>query len=253
MSKKSKTELATVPQNGGESSLMRMIDRMTTDPNCKPETVLAMLDVQQKWEANEARKAFVAAMAEFKAEALTITKNKRVTYKTDRGTTQYDHATLDNVTDVLVPALSKHGFSHRFDVAQSNGTITVSCILTHVLGHSERTTMTAGPDKSGSKNDIQAIGSTVTYLQRYTLLAATGLAVGGTDDDGKGGKPETITPDQVAEIESLVAESANPEATRSAILRIAQVEKIADMHPDDYQKVVPQLKAAKAKKEGALL
>ena len=31
---------------------------------------------------------------------------------------------------------------------------------------------------------IQAIGSTVTYLERYTLLAVTGLAVAGTDTDG---------------------------------------------------------------------
>jgi hypothetical protein len=42
-------------------------------------------------------------------------------------------------------------------------------------------------DATGNKNPVQQIGSTVTYLQRYTLLAATGLATSDSDDDGRGG------------------------------------------------------------------
>ena len=53
------------------------------------------------------------------------------------------------------------------------------------MGHSEETTLKAPPDTSGSKNSIQAIGSTVTYLERYTLLAATGMAAAGMDNDGR--------------------------------------------------------------------
>jgi hypothetical protein len=56
------------------------------------------------------------------------------------------------------------------------------------MGHSERTPLEASPDASGGKNGIQAVGSTVTYLQRYTLLSATGMAVQDQDDDGRGGK-----------------------------------------------------------------
>jgi ERF superfamily len=62
----------------------------------------------------------------------------------------------------------------------------VTCILTHQMGHSEETTLAGAPDNSGSKNSIQAIGSTVTYLERYTLLAATGLAAANGDNDGQG-------------------------------------------------------------------
>jgi hypothetical protein len=146
----------------------------------------------ERHEANQARKAFVKALNAFKESAPAITKNKEVAY----GNTRYNHATLDHVCDVLIKGLSQHGISHRWKVEQGNEWIKVTCILTHELGHSEETTLMGAPDNSGSKNSIQAIGSTVTYLQRYTLLAATGLAAGGTDNDGRG---EPVTMGNVSE------------------------------------------------------
>jgi hypothetical protein len=44
--------------------------------------------------------------------------------------------------------------------------------------------LTAGADTTGAKNAIQAIASTVSYLQKYTLLGATGMAAGMPDTDG---------------------------------------------------------------------
>lgn len=145
-----------------------------------------MLDLQIKWEANEARKAFVAAMAAFKAEPMEILKRKLVSFTTrDGDTTSYTHAELSDVTDAVVPAMGKHGLSHRWEVQQQGGQITVTCTITHALGHSEAVSMTAAPDNSGKKNAIQQVASTTTYLQRYTLLAATGMATKGMDDDGR--------------------------------------------------------------------
>lgn len=153
-----------------------------------------LMALKERWDENEARKAFVEAMAEFKREDLSIGKNKHVSYRNKAGTlTEYDHAELCDVTDVVVPALAKHGISHGWKVTQENGgRITVTCKLTHRLGHFEEVSMSAGADDSGGKNSIQAIASTKTYLERYTLLAATGLSTGGDmggesdDDDGRG-------------------------------------------------------------------
>jgi hypothetical protein len=141
-----------------------------------------LMDLQERWERNESRKAFVTALTAFKSNPPTLTKNKHVKF----GTTEYDHATLDKVTEIIGKALSAHGLSHRWEVEQKDAAITVACVITHEKGHSERVQMQATADTSGSKNSIQAIGSTVTYLQRYTLLAATGLAAKGQDDDGLG-------------------------------------------------------------------
>lgn len=150
------------------------------------EDISRLMDLKDRWEAGEARKAFVAAMAAFKSEPLTIIKDKHVQFQTSKGVTAYDHATIGNVTAVIVSALAKHGFSHKWEPTQADGKITVLCKITHSQGHSETTTMTASADDSGGKNSIQAIASTVTYLQRYTLLAATGLATSDQqDDDGR--------------------------------------------------------------------
>lgn len=153
-----------------------------------PATIKALMDLAERHEANEARKAFVAALTEFKNNPPEIFKTKNVSF--GEGKAAYKHATLADVSSIIGAALAKVGISHRWETEQlDGGKIRVTCTLTHALGHSERTPLQASPDASGSKNSIQAVGSTVTYLQRYTLLSATGMAVSdGTDDDGRQGK-----------------------------------------------------------------
>lgn len=148
------------------------------------EQLEKLLALEERWRANKAREAYVRAMAEFKAEPMRILKTKEVNIP---GGARFTHATLADVVDGVCATLSKHGLSHRWETSQTDGRISVTCIITHEGGHSERTTLTAPPDDSGKKNGIQAIGSSVTYLQRYTLMAATGLAAAGMDDDGNGG------------------------------------------------------------------
>lgn len=156
----------------------------------------AMLDLQKDWEANEARKAYVAAMAEFKRNPPEIFKRKQVAFTTrDGDTTSYKHATLGDVTTAIINGLAQHGISHRWDTKQDGGRIIVTCILTHNLGHSESTSLEGAPDASGKKNGIQQVASTVTYLQRYTLLGASGLATKDEeDDDGAGATPPPEVP-----------------------------------------------------------
>ena len=140
-----------------------------------------LMDLQERWEAGEAKKAFVSAMSEFKANPPKINKNRSVEF----GTTKYKHASLGHVCDQIGGGLGVVGISYRWLTNQDDkGVIRVTCILTHQRGHSEETALRSNPDQSGGKNSIQAIGSTVTYLQRYTLLAATGMATDEQDDDG---------------------------------------------------------------------
>lgn len=147
------------------------------------EELKAFIELQERLEANEARKAFTAAMAAFKQNAPSIYKDKNVSHSG----ISYDHATLGAVCDAVIAELAKHGISHDWDTEQpESGMIVVKCTLTHLLGHSKSTTLEAPPDNSGKKNGIQQIGSTVTYLQRYTLLGACGLATKDVhDNDGR--------------------------------------------------------------------
>lgn len=162
-----------------------------------------LMRMQERWEANDARKAFANALVEFKAEAPVINKDKRVTYKTDKGDTTYTHSTLGNVAEKLGPILSRHGLAYNYKTEQmEGGRVKVTCTLTHRQGHSESVSLEHGRDSSGGKNDIQALGSAISYLERYTLLAVTGVATGGDDDDGirTDDEPETISDAQKAQL-----------------------------------------------------
>lgn len=168
--------LATVPATPADIVLYAMQNGGSI------EQIRDFMQLQREWEADQARKSYVADMAEFKKNPPHIVKDKQVAFSG----TSYMHATLGNVTSSIVEGLARHGFSHRWDTDQQpGGLIAVTCILTHRLGHSEKTLLSAKGDDSGKKNNIQQMASSITYLQRYTLLAACGLATHDQgDDDG---------------------------------------------------------------------
>lgn len=134
-----------------------------------------LMDLQERYEANEAKKAYVSAMAEFQRKRPIIKKNKTGH--------NYKYASLSQIESQIKSVLTECGLSYRFEQSHHGNEIQVACIVTHVLGHSERTMMSAEADTSGSKNAVQAIGSTNAYLQRYTLIGALGITTADEDDD----------------------------------------------------------------------
>ncbi len=183
----SEEEQRLVPRGQPQTdTLLALVNRALVDPALDVTKLEKLLELKERYDREEARKAFVAAMAQFRRKAPVLSKDSHVYFKTDRGVTEYDHATLGGITGKLGPALGECGLSWEWETRQGDGgRITVTCILTHIGGHFTRTELSGSPDQSGGKNAIQAVGSTVSYLQRYTLLAATGMATMDQDDDGR--------------------------------------------------------------------
>lgn len=156
-----------------------------------------LMSLHERWERNEARKAFDTAMSRAKAEIPVIFKNRQVNY----GNTTYSHEDLAEISRTIDPILANCGLSYRFRTLSDNQTVTVTCIISHRDGHSEENSLTGAHDVSGSKNKIQAVGSTITYLQRYTLKAALGLSAASDDDARKGKRqnPHVTAPSDVIE------------------------------------------------------
>ncbi len=204
-----------------------------------------LLAIQKDYEANEARKAYHKAMAEFKANLPQITKDKKVNYSAGGGQVRYSHASLFNVMNTLNPALSKYSLSVAWIQKQTQTEISVTCRVTHALGYSEETTLSAQADKSGSKNDIQAIGSTVAYLQRYTVLALIGTATKDMDDDGKAAGPalnqEKITEAQLSEMLDII-DNSDPKISKKKFLEFLKIAKLEDLPKTDYAKALASLK-----------
>jgi hypothetical protein len=172
-----------------QTVLLQVIARAAQDKTIDLDRMERLLVMHERLNARRAEREFTEAMAEFKLNPPRIIKSKRVsfTHRDGGGKTEYVHATLGDVCDAAIEGLAKVGISHSWDMEQKDGRVFVTCILTHRGGHSTRTAMNGAPDDSGKKNPVQQVASTVSYLQRYTLLAATGLA---TQEDTDGLPPE---------------------------------------------------------------
>ena len=152
------------------------------------EVVEKLLALQERYDANQARKAFDKAMSDIRQDLPKIVKDRRVDFGAGRAAYKYED--LFGVTEALSPVMAQHGLSFRWrTLSQDNGAVKVTVIISHVSGHSEESSLEARPDMSGNKNPIQAIGSAVTYLQRYTLKAAIGVAAA-PDDDAQSAGPQ---------------------------------------------------------------
>ncbi len=135
-----------------------------------------LMDLQERWEEREAQKAFTVSMSDFRNRCPAIVKT--------RSGHNIKYAGLAESIDQIKDLMAECGLSHSWSTGQEGSDVKVTCTVTHILGHSESTLLVAGPDTTGSKNSIQAIGSTVSYLQRYTLFAILGLASQDADTDG---------------------------------------------------------------------
>jgi len=207
------------------------------------EKLEKLMGLQERWEKNEARKAYARAMAAFKANPPEILKTNHVSYQNSKNQiVEWDHAVLGEIADAIIKAMSPCGLYHRWDMEQPEKDIVkTTCIITHELGHSESTSMQGPPDTSGGKDTLKAVASTNTLLQRLTLLALTGLAAKGLDNEGGNMDPvEYITEGEKANLEALRTEV---KANGKKLLEWLRVEKIEDLPRKKYEMAVKHLES----------
>ena len=196
--------------------------QMAIERNADIDKLEKLMDLQERWEAKQAKMDFVNALAKFREDCPDIEKTKQGH--------NCKYAPLGDVIRAITPAMANNGLSHSWTQKQENGSLTVDCVVTHISGHSERTSLTAPPDNSGGKNSIQALGSTNSYLQRYTLFAILGLA--SKDDDGKASGSGYITNEQEAELNLLFGKL--PLDAQEAFLKWLKIEDISDIVASQY-------------------
>lgn len=162
--------------------------RIATSQGADLDKLEKLMELNRAYEADLARKAFHLAMSEFHKDPPEIKKNKHVRFDTSSGGMDYWHATHDEVSGKIGAALALHGLSHSWRMRQEDGGIYVTCRITHRLGHFEELELHGPADTSGKKSQLQAVASTITFLQRYTLLALSGLSTSelrAADDDAR--------------------------------------------------------------------
>lgn len=214
---------------------MEMLDR-AVQSGASIETLDKLMSLQERWEKNQARKEFDQAVADAKLEIKPILKNRT-------GHNNKKYADFAAIATAIDPIISKYGLSYRFRSEQSER-INVTCVLSHRSGHYEETTLSGPADTTGNKNAIQAIGSTLTYLQRYSLVQALGLAAADDDDGEKGGIGELITEAQALELTDL-CEAVG--ADRAKFLKYLKIESLDQLPAKRFADAKAALEAKRAK------
>lgn len=214
--------------------------RAALDRGSDEQVLAQLIGLHERSRADEARRAFEAALAAAKAELPVIAKTQIASI----GAKHYRHEDLAEIARAVGPPLARHGLAYRFRSRTEGGLVTLTCIISHRDGHNEECSVSAAADHSGEKNAIQAIGSTLTYLQRMTLKAALGLAAA-DDDDGKAAGPDqAITRQQLRELLALIDEAGGE---REALLRFFKINAFAELPARRFRQALVMLNARKGR------
>jgi hypothetical protein len=214
-----KTEQATL----AETNTVSMFERLARDPSVDVEKLQRLMDLQERAFKRDAEAAFNADLAQLQAKLPTI--QERGSIKDRAGGVQSRYALWEDVNRVILPLLRDHGFSLTFRQEQTQAGICVTGVLSHRLGHSERTSITLPADTSGSKNAVQAVGSSVSYGKRYTAGMLLNLTSGDLepDDDAQSAGSSEL---RLSVIEKL-KESQSLQAMREAYKALSKAERAA--------------------------
>jgi hypothetical protein len=90
------------------------------------------------------------------------------------------YATLSSILRAILGPFNKHGLALVQAPSVADNSVTVTTRITHKSGQFIESAI-SGP--VGGRKDIQAVGSTTTYLRRYAAQSMCGVALD-TDDDG---------------------------------------------------------------------
>lgn len=185
-----------------DTSIMAVISRAASDPTCDIDKLERLMAMHERMQARDAEAEFNAAMAAMQSDIPSIAERGAIVVN---GQKRSDYATFEDINDVIKPIMQAHGFAITFKVEHSSGGLSVTGILMHRAGHRESTTMLLPLDTSGSKNAVQAVGSSTSYGKRYVMSALLNLTTRGEDDDGHAAVPTAnITAAQASGIKSLL-------------------------------------------------
>lgn len=166
-----------------QAELVAVIRELASNPSVDVEKLRALIDMKKEIDRYHAEQEFNAAFSAMQPEIPVIVEKAR----TDKG----KYAPLEDIIEVVRPIMAKHGFGLSHETFHMpDGSRKIVGVLTHRAGHKRTSEFIAPPDKSGSKNDIQALGSTGTYGRRYTTNDLLCIVTRGEDDDARrSGKP----------------------------------------------------------------
>ena len=215
------------PLSGAPDPILAMIERAARDPAVDLAKLQGLMAMKKDIEAERASIAFAEAFVELQPTLPVIDRKGRISIfsKADRDKPggvpegaqpiqKTPYATLDDILEALRAPLAQYGFSIRFEHSTtSDNRLITTAVLRHRQGHEEKaTTPPLQHDTTGSKNNVQAVGSSLTYGRRYALMAVLPIvshAPQDGDDDGRAAGSAPADIDAIAQVQQLLTETGS--------------------------------------------
>lgn len=214
------------------------------EQNIDADKLEKLLDLQERWDKARAKEAYSAAMNACQQELPLVFRDRTNSH------TKAKYATLGALQETIKPVYLKHGFSLSHGTADSPLQNHYRCIcdVAHVGGHVERYYLDLPADDRGingstNKTPVQAIGSTLTYGQRYLEQRIFNVTIAGQDNDGNRPRQSAvISQDQEVTLREWIE---NKGADMAAFLKAFDIEKLSDLPAAKFPNALDMLKRRK--------
>ena len=219
------------------TTIIQVIERAALNPDVDIDKMERLLQMQERIMDREAQMEYTATLAEMQPKLPVI--EERGGIKNRDGKVQSRYARWEDINEAIRDILSENGFTLTFRTGKDGDQITVTGILAHRGGHSEETTITLPMDTSGSKNAVQAVGSSTSYGKRYTTQALLNLTSRGEDNDGQTAVG-AITAEQKTKIIALMQ---NVGADTAKFLQHMGFDSVDEIPANQFQRAINALEA----------
>jgi hypothetical protein len=199
------TGTALAKQEPRPTNLLVAFAQAASDPACNPEKMKALSDMVDKMKAEEAEVAFTEAYIDIQDELPIIDATGRIEIAAKcEGSRKQEtpYAKYPEIMRVVKPILKNHKFALMIVSEPAPGGVgvvvrgTLSRVHETQYGkavHVKQTVISAPLETSGSKNNVQGVGSSLSYCKRYAVIQLLGIiskAPEDDDNDGAGPKPK---------------------------------------------------------------
>lgn len=222
-------EVPIAPDN-----FLAIIEKAIHSPAIDIAKLSQLLDLQQRIIERNAETEFNIALSDMQPQLPIIAKTASMP---ERNNIKY--APYDEILEQIRELLGQYGFSVYFDVETSGALIKVTGTLAHRAGHKRTVSLPLMLDKSGNKQDIHAMGSTLSYGRRYALGLLLNIATRGEDDDGGAAVKniKRITDDQILVIEDWIAAT---NSNHDKFLEAYKIKSLADIPASSFDGIIKQ-------------
>lgn len=217
-------------------ALLSMIERMARDTTIDPDRVERFFAMHQQAMARQARNHYLAAFAKLQADLPAVARK-------GTGHNSKKYARFEDVIEAIRAPLAQHGFSLSFRTKHEGQIVRITGILGHEAGHQEETDLPLPADTSGSKNAVQAWGSSISYGKRYVALTLLGIATEDDDDGKAAGAGATITDEQAEKIKKALDEIDGSLPRFCAYFRL---EKLGDLPAAQFARAMASINKKRA-------